>query len=186
MSMRARIVVLIAVVAGMSGCHKQAPPATQPIPVTPPAAPVADPSSRGQSTPPNTRPVPDNTADDEGRRMVVASITAMIHFDYNAAVLLPADKAKLDAKAAILQANLDVRIRITGDCDERGSDQYNIALGMRRAMVAKEYLSLAGIDGARIEVTSLGREMPLDDSHTEAAWATNRRDEFTVTAGSIR
>lgn len=110
----------------------------------------------------------------------------MIHVDCDQAVLLPADKAILDVKAAILRANPGIRIRITGNCDERGSDQYNIALGMRRASAAKEYLGVAGVDGGRIEVASLGREVPLDPGHTEAAWARNRRDEFTVTAGSIR
>jgi peptidoglycan-associated lipoprotein len=184
MSTRARIVGLIAIVTGMSGCHKQTPPVTQPTPIAPP--PAATPAPRDAAAPPNARPATDNRAADEARLKLLESIGQMIHFDYNEAVLLPADKAILDVKAAILRANPGIRIRITGNCDERGSDQYNIALGMRRASAAKGYLGVAGVDGGRIEVASLGREVPLDPGHTEAAWARNRRDEFTVTAGSIR
>ena len=83
-----------------------------------------------------------------------------------------------------MRANPGVRIRIVGNCIERGSDQYNIALGMRRAETAKEYLAVAGVDGSRIDVASLGRERPLDPALTEAAWATNRRDEFAITSGA--
>ena len=127
----------------------------------------------------------DSRAADEARRKLLESVGEMIHFDYNEAVLLPADKAILDAKAAALRASPAIRIRITGNCDERGSDQYNIALGMQRASAAKDYLGVAGVDGGRIEVASLGREVPLDAGHTEAAWARNRRDEFTIISGGV-
>ena len=186
MPSRARItLVFLAVVLGIAGCHKQAPPVTQPTPVVPPPPPAAAPSQRVAAAPPSAPPVTDNRAADEARRKLVESIGQMIHFDYNEAVLRPEDKAILDAKAALLRANPGIRLRITGNCDERGSDQYNIALGMRRANIAKEYLGVAGVDAARIEIASLGREVPLDGGHTEDAWAKNRRDEFVIVSGGI-
>ena len=107
----------------------------------------------------------------------------MIHFDYNVSDLRPDDRTLLAAKAAVLKEYPALRIRITGHCDERGSDQYNIGLGMRRAAAARDFLAVAGVDPARIDVSSLGRERPLDLTHDEAAWARNRRDEFEIVAG---
>jgi peptidoglycan-associated lipoprotein len=189
MPSRAQFRLAIAVVViSIGGCHKQVPPVTQPTPMAAPPAPaVAATSSPGTgSARPIARPESNTSAANAARRKLVESIGDMIHFDYNEAVLRPGDKTILDAKAALLQANPGIHLRITGNCDERGSDQYNIALGMRRAMAAKEYLGVVGIDGARIEVASLGREAPLDPAHTEEAWEKNRRDEFTITAGAPR
>lgn len=81
-------------------------------------------------------------------------LSETIHFDDNVADLRPDAKPILDAKAALLRMNPGIRIRITGNCDERGSDQYNIALGMRRTAAAKEYLTVEGIDATRIDVES--------------------------------
>jgi len=93
------------------------------------------------------------------------------------------DAANLDRKAAILGANPAVRLRISGHADERGSDEYNLALGMRRAAAAKRYLENKGVEGARIEVISYGEERPLATGTDESSYANNRRDEFDVTAG---
>jgi peptidoglycan-associated lipoprotein len=111
------------------------------------------------------------------------ALTATIHFEYDAFTIGSDDMALLDQKAAIMQANPGLRIRITGHCDERGSDEYNLALGMNRATAAKDYLVRRGIDASRIEVASLGREVPVDPASNESAWAKNRRDEFDVIAG---
>lgn len=118
-----------------------------------------------------------------GREEALRVLTTAIHFEYDAASISGGDMAILDQKAAIMQANPGVRIRVTGHCDERGSDEYNLALGMNRAIAAKEYLVRRGIDASRIDVASLGREVPVDPASNEAAWAQNRRDEFDVTAG---
>lgn len=126
-----------------------------------------------------------NAARNDGasRETLLAELSQVIHFAYDAFTIASDDMAALDRKAAILQANPNVRIRITGHCDERGSDEYNLALGMNRATAAKEYLVSRGVDPSRIDVASLGREVPADPSSNEAAWASNRRDEFAVTAG---
>jgi len=116
----------------------------------------------------------------EGVRNMVA---AMIHFDFDRSNIRPDDASTLDQKVAILQANPDLRIRIGGHCDERGSDEYNLALGNRRAQSAKQYLVSHGIDASRIETQSWGEERPLVDGHDEGAWSQNRRDEFEIIGG---
>jgi len=107
----------------------------------------------------------------------------MIHFDYDKAIIRGGDAAVLDQKVAILQANPPLRIRISGHCDERGSDEYNLALGNRRATAAKQYLVSHGIDASRVETVSYGEERPIDPGHNEEAWAKNRRDEVDILAG---
>lgn len=119
----------------------------------------------------------------ERSRAVAADLAAMINFDYDQASVREADQATLDRKAAILQANSDVRLRISGHADERGSDEYNLALGNRRAAAAKRYLQNKGIDGSRVEVISYGEERPLNPGTDESAYAQNRRAEFEVTSG---
>ncbi|HET9385387.1 MAG TPA: peptidoglycan-associated lipoprotein Pal [Gemmatimonadales bacterium] len=110
-------------------------------------------------------------------------LATMIHFDYDKSNIRPDDMSALDQKVAILQANPDLRIRIGGHCDERGSDEYNLALGNRRAQSTKQYLVSHGIDASRIETQSWGEERPLVDGHDEGAWSQNRRAEFEVTSG---
>ncbi len=110
-------------------------------------------------------------------------LATMIHFDYDKAIIRGGDAAVLDQKVAILQANPGLRIRISGHCDERGSDEYNLALGNRRATAAKQYVVSHGIDGSRIETVSYGEERPLAQGHDEEAWAQNRRDEFEILSG---
>lgn len=114
---------------------------------------------------------------------VKTTLAAMIHFDLDKSNIRGDDMGALDQKVAILQANPDLRIRIGGHCDERGSDEYNLALGNRRAQAAKQYLVSHGIDASRIETQSWGEERPLVDGHDENAWSQNRRDEFEPISG---
>jgi len=107
----------------------------------------------------------------------------MIHFDYDKALIRGGDAAVLDQKVSILQANPALRIRISGHCDERGSDEYNLALGNRRATAAKQYVVSHGIDPIRIETVSYGEERPIAPGHDEDAWSQNRRDEFEILSG---
>jgi peptidoglycan-associated lipoprotein len=95
---------------------------------------------------------------------VNAELAAMIHFDFNRAIIRPGDARALDEKLPILQANPQVRIRVAGNCDERGSDEYNLALGNRRAISAKAYLVAHGIDASRIETVSYGKERPISST----------------------
>jgi len=103
-----------------------------------------------------------------------------IHFAFDSYVLSPEAQKILDKKVAWLRKHPDIKIIIEGHCDERGSNEYNLALGERRANSAKEYLVNAGIDPDRIHTISYGEERPLALGSDEASWAINRRAHFVV------
>lgn len=107
----------------------------------------------------------------------------VIYFAYDKSDLTADSRAVLDAKLPLLRANSNVRIRIAGHTDERGSDAYNVALGQRRAAAAKRYLVDQGIDEGRIDVVSFGEERPAQVGTDETAWSKNRRDEFEIIIG---
>ncbi len=110
-----------------------------------------------------------------------ALMAERVHFDYNKADLQSTDLHLLEQKLAILQAHPQLAVQVAGNCDERGSDEYNMALGERRAASAKRWLTAHGIADSRITIISYGKERPLDAGHDESAWAKNRRDDFVVT-----
>jgi len=115
------------------------------------------------------------------------AITAPIYFDFDKSTIRPDAAATLDRKVPWLQANPGMRIRIEGNADERGSDEYNLALGQRRAASAKRYLVDHGIAADRFDLVSYGEERPVCTEHNEACWQQNRRDDFRiVTIGSDR
>ncbi len=110
-------------------------------------------------------------------------LVAVVHFEYDKADLLDDAKAALDAKLAILKANPTVTLTVAGHTDERGSDEYNLALGVRRASAAKQYLVDSGIDASRLQTISYGEERPICQQEDESCYAQNRRAEFQITAG---
>ena len=168
----------------IAGCRHQPPPTPNSVPSNSATHPSSGPGPSASVTPVAEASRPDDRSAAERRRALLAALGERVRFDYNVADIRTEDRSILDVKAAILRANPALRIRITGNCDERGSDQYNIALGMRRAAAAKEYIVRAtGVDGFRIDVSSLGREQPLDHGSDELAWARNRRDEFEILSG---
>ena len=112
-----------------------------------------------------------------------ATVANAITFDFNKADLRDDAKAVLDSKIPILLANTTVTLRIAGHADERGSSEYNLALGQRRAAMAKRYLVERGVAEGRVETTSFGEERPVCTESNESCWAQNRRDEFEITAG---
>jgi peptidoglycan-associated lipoprotein len=115
---------------------------------------------------------------------VMEMIRRMVNFDFDkSAIRAGQDTEVLEQKLAILQTNSGLRIEIAGHCDERGTDEYNMALGMRRAVSSKQFLVDRGIAESRITVRSRGEEQPLDPGHNEEAWTQNRRGEFRVTSG---
>ena len=183
-------------VAVLSACHKNPPPAPAPAPA--PRGPNADSAARAEQDRLRreeadrlARARADSIARAEAAMRDAASaaaslrstLTATVHFDYDQSDLRPEDKATLDAKIPILQANTGVMIRISGHTDERGSDEYNLALGQRRAAAAKAYLVQHGIADARIETISYGEERPVAQGSDEGAYSQNRRAEFEITAG---
>lgn len=113
----------------------------------------------------------------------ITTLEATIYYDYDQSDIRGDARTALDAKLPILRSNAAVQLRIAGHADERGSDQYNDALGQRRAAQAKRYLTDNGIDGSRITVISYGESQPATMGSDEGAWARNRRAEFQITAG---
>ena len=119
-----------------------------------------------------------------GRDAATKALTQVIYFDFDSDALKDDARSSLDAKIGILNASPDVKIKVGGNTDERGSDEYNLALGQRRAAAAKRYHSDHGISGDRIDIISNGEEHPVATGHDESSWSQNRRDEFEITAGA--
>ena len=117
------------------------------------------------------------------RAALTSDLAAVIHFDFDKSDIMSGDMANLDRKAAILNANSALQIRISGHADDRGSDEYNLALGNRRAAAAKRYLTSKGVADGRITIVSFGEERPVAMGADEASWAQNRRDEFEIVSG---
>lgn len=103
-----------------------------------------------------------------------------IHFAYNEYTIEQQDGSILHTNATWLSGHPQSRVQVEGHCDERGSEEYNIALGAKRAQAAKDYLETLGISADRISTISYGKELPLCTEHDESCWSQNRRDHFVV------
>jgi peptidoglycan-associated lipoprotein len=154
----------------------------------PPPPPPPPPTSTAAATP---RPAPaaTNTAADAARQREAAlaqmrsTMAEMVFFDYDLADIRSDTRAVLDRKARVMRDEPTVRIRIEGHADERGSTEYNLALGSRRAEAVRTYLMGVGVPAPRIEITTFGEGRPLERGTSESAWSRNRRAEFAVLAG---
>ena len=155
----------IAFAVVLAGCETKPPPATPttPPPVTTQTAPSIVPGSA------------------EDLRVNVGDT---VHFDYDKYAILDADKATLQRQAAWLGKYPSVRVTIEGHCDERGTREYNLALGARRANAVKEYLVSLGVSAARVDTVSYGKERPMCTDSSESCWAQNRRGLTTITSGA--
>jgi len=107
-----------------------------------------------------------------------------VHFAYNAYTIQDQDKGTLQKQAQWLQRYPSVQITIEGHCDERGTREYNLALGARRANAVKEYLVSLGVSASRLQTVSYGKERPICTESTEDCWAQNRRGVSTITSGA--
>jgi peptidoglycan-associated lipoprotein len=162
---------LVAAGCGGKQVEETPPPAPEMAPAPPPApapAPVAV----------DTMPAP---APDTRR----ATLEERIQFALDRADLTPEARMTLAAKVEILRESPGLTLRVDGHADERGSDEYNLALSKRRAAEAKRFMMDQGIDAARIETVGYGEEQPLDRTSSESAWAMNRRADFQVTGGAL-
>jgi peptidoglycan-associated lipoprotein len=148
------------------------PPAPQPLaPATPP--PVPAPQALAPAVPPPApAPVQPRSAPAE---FAENPALADIHFDFDKSVIRPGDARILDASAGWLKENPKVLVLIEGHCDERGTNEYNLALGERRAEATRTYLVSRGIAASRMSIISYGEERPTCGQRTEACWAKNRR-----------
>ena len=127
-------------------------------------------------------PEPEPEPEKEVVPMMVPAVVMQedIYFDFDKSTLTPAAQDSLLRKAEWLRENPDATVTIEGHCDERGTNEYNLALGDRRAESAKAFLADLGIDPARLTTISYGEERPVDPRSTEEAWAKNRRAHFVV------
>ena len=103
-----------------------------------------------------------------------------VYFGFDEYTLTPEAQQQLQGLAEHLKKTANAVVQVEGHCDERGSIEYNLALGERRAQSVKNYLTQVGVDGARLSTISYGEEKPAVEGHTEAAWTKNRRAEFTL------
>lgn len=175
-------VALVLIVAACS--HK--PPQTTPEPVSQPATTQSAAPTRAEAPRRGgDGPVLAGETRDRELAAAKAALAQAIYFDFDSAAIREDQRAALEAKAPVLSHNGAVRIRVEGNTDERGSAEYNIALGMRRASEAKRFLTDRGIDASRIDVISNGEEHPVCTTSEEGCWQQNRRDDFKITAGDI-
>ncbi|MBU6297611.1 MAG: peptidoglycan-associated lipoprotein Pal [Alphaproteobacteria bacterium] len=144
---------------------------TKPAEVPHAAAPVAAPQVQSSIVPGSEQDLQTNVGD-------------TVHFEYNRSDLQAADKSILQRQATWLEKYVSVRITVQGNCDERGTREYNLALGARRAEAVKEYLASLGVSVGRISTVSYGKERPICAESTEACWAKNRRAVTVVTSGA--
>ena len=154
------------------------PPAPAPAPVVPPPPPTVAPAP-APAPPPAPAPAP-APGPAPAREYTANAALADVHFDFDKAVIRSGDVKILDASAGWLKANPEQLLLIEGHCDERGTNEYNLALGERRAKAAMSYLVSRGVQASRITLISYGKERPLCTEKAERCWARNRRDHFLV------
>lgn len=160
----------------------------KPKPEPPPPAPAMTPTPTVVTLEPTPAPTPPPTPrsmEDDIKAVSLDRVSSYLKpafFDYDKADLRGDARDVLASNAAWLKSHSTVAVTIEGHCDERGTAQYNLALGDRRANSAKEYLVSLGIDAGRVKTVSYGKERPFATQHDEDAWSKNRRAHFVVTA----
>jgi peptidoglycan-associated lipoprotein len=159
--------------APTGGAEVQAAPAAQPAPAPAPAvAAAAPPPAPVTAAPQPARPAP--------RDFAAVDALKHIHFDFDRADIRASDRRILDANAEWLKQNGNQIVLIEGHCDERGTNEYNLGLGDRRARATMNYLVRQGVQASRITIVSYGEERPACSEKTESCWAQNRRAAFLV------
>jgi peptidoglycan-associated lipoprotein len=198
--MRLRPLAAVALLAlATTACHKK--PRTGPTPQSPSAADSAVMAqhdrqradsiamaqrARGEADRAERERVErERQARDQATSGVREALTAMVFFEYDSDELGADAQSILQRKAGILRANPTLRLRIEGHADERGSTEYNLALGQRRAEAVRAYFGEYGIDTERFSTISYGKERPLVEGTGEEAWSRNRRAEFVIAGGEI-
>jgi len=179
-------IVALSFVAG--ACHHKQPPIARPLP-PPPPAPVEpgrppappEPANAGPTTPvapPAEDAIASASLDDLNRN----SPLKPVFYSLDSADVDQTGQQALQGDADVLKKYTSWQVTIEGHCDERGTAEYNLALGERRATAARTYLLSLGVPADRIKIVSYGKEFPFDPGHDEAAWSKNRRAHFVVTA----
>lgn len=172
-----RLALVVAATASMAAC------ASKPKP-TPGPGPSAGPGPAGPRAPSgpvgdiDTRPIPGSVQD------FVINVGDFVYFDLDRYDIRADAMPVLDAQAAWLRQYPAVRVRVEGNCDERGTREYNLALGARRANAVRDYLASRGVASSRIVTLSWGKERPIDPGSNEDAWARNRNGHTVIVEGA--
>ena len=187
---RGAVVVAGLLILASTACGGKKPPVARPVPPPPPPAAAVAPARPPAPPAPISEPVvvpPEPVKED--RIAASASLDELnrnsplrpVFFELDSADVDVAGRAALDENGAVLKKNTSWIVTIEGHCDERGTAEYNLALGERRALAARAYLLSLGIPGDRLRTVSYGKEFPFDPGHDDLAWAKNRRAHFVIT-----
>lgn len=185
LAQRAGLAALLIAIAALPACSGNEPPETAPEPEptverpAPQPAPAEEPAEAGDWETADTGS--DVLSIDEINR---SGALQEVYFDYDQSEIRPDQRAKLQANAQYLRENTHFRVLVAGHCDERGTREYNMALGERRASATMQYLVSLGVPRERIEIISYGEEQPKATGSTESAWQQNRRAEFQAISGN--
>ena len=185
---RTAVLLLLLVTIGASACGKKTPPIARPIPPPPGGSTTVTPPPEPPAPAPEPTTVPAEPVAEDS--IAAGSIDDINRNSPLKPVFYGLDESEVDAEGQkILQENADLlrrystwQISIEGHCDERGTAEYNLALGERRAVAARNYLVSLGIPADRVKTVSYGKEFPFDPGHNEEAWSKNRRAHFVVTS----
>jgi peptidoglycan-associated lipoprotein len=173
-----RLAVCGLAAAALAACASHPPPPpSQPIP--PPSAEAAPPPPPEPGPPPGPQgPIPGSTQD------FVVNVGDRVYFDFDKSDIRADAQPILAGQAEWLQRYSGVRVRIEGNCDERGTREYNFALGAKRADAVRDFLVGHGVAAGRIATISYGKEQPIDGGHDEDAWAKDRNAHTAITEGA--
>jgi peptidoglycan-associated lipoprotein len=178
-----------ALLALVAGCGKKTPPATPPPAPPPPVVTQQPPPSPPPPTqaPPSVPAPPAPTEEEIFARLTLAELNAKkpledVSFEYDKADLSDKARASLQKNAQWMAKWTSTKIMVEGHADSRGTNEYNLALGERRAAAVRDYLATLGVPAARMSIVSKGEEQPVCKEETESCWALNRRGHFEITA----
>jgi peptidoglycan-associated lipoprotein len=178
---------LLTLATACGGNPPPEPPAPPPPPPPAPVQPAPPPPPPPPAPAPRPTPPPPPTEDELFARMSLPELNAKrpledVYFDYDKADLSDAARASLQKNADWMRRWTSTRVLVEGHADSRGTSEYNLALGERRAAAVRDYLVSLGITGTRLSIVSKGEEEPMCADDAEACWARNRRGHFTITA----
>jgi peptidoglycan-associated lipoprotein len=189
------LVIALAATLASTGCRKGTPKTTI-IPghnqqivgdgsgagTLPPggALPGGDFPGTGGGTQVGGGPLPEGWTVDMMNQDRAALAAYTVHFAFDSATVKKGEEANVSSVASALGSDMNAKLLIEGNCDERGTEEYNRSLGERRALALREALAKAGVDPARVRTISYGKDKPADPGHDEAAWAKNRRGDFIL------
>lgn len=175
---RAAIAFMTAALLSACASHPKPAPIAPALPPPPPAAPPPMTSAAPPPPPVSSAPLPGTVQD------FVVNVGDRVYFDYDRWEIRPEAVPVLGDQAQWLQRWPDVTVRIEGNCDERGTREYNFALGARRAAAVRQFLIEHGVNSARITTVSYGKERPIDPGTGEAVWSRNRNAHTAILSGA--